>query len=200
MINNNSRARDKTVTALPVLIPTEAQGEGDVIFQEGRATRWQAINRFIPAVGPSPTGKQLERFRAISRMCSLASGKKIDYALLKENFRSLMEDAFGPSGADEFSAKGFKNPKPWSRRWLPAIFNREIKATRLVMYWPDGAAQPDPAIYCPDPGTALFVSLLFSGIRACLGCERMFTPERPNQLYHDRRCADRHRKRRERSK
>ena len=200
MVNQKSHDSDKSVTSwLPVMVPTVGKRpDGDVIFQEGRKTRYQAVKRFIRSNEPMPTGKA-KRFVGISTMYSLASsGKRIDYSLLQKSSRSLMEDAFGSSGTDEFSAKGFKNPKPWSRRWLPATFNREIKATQLVMWWPDSAPLPGPAIYCPEPGTAHFVSLLFSGIRGCLGCGRIFTPERPNQLYHDRRCGDRHRKRRQR--
>lgn len=198
MVNKQSHDMDKPVTWLPVLVSAAGERpDGDVIFQEGRVTTFQPVKRFVP--NQPQTETRSKRFLGISKMYALASGKKIDYSLLQQGFRSLVEDAFGQFLADQISATGFKNPKPWSSRWLPAIFNHETKPARVVMWWPEDEAVFGPAIYCPDPGTALFVSLLFSGIRACLGCGRTFTPEQPNQLYHDRKCGDRHRKRRERS-
>lgn len=211
MVNEKSRDHDKRVTAfLPILIPaagekpdgrallpgslTRTHGpDGEVLFQKDRETEIQPVRLFTRDKELAP-----ERFSAIARMYSLASGKKIDYSLVQESFRSLVENVFGRPLTDAISKGASENPKGWSKRWLSPIFNKEIDSVRLVMWWPTRKLVFRPAIYCPDRVTAHFVNLLFSGITACLGCGTIFSPHRPNQIYHDNNCANRHRKRRER--
>jgi hypothetical protein len=216
MVKKRSRARDKTVTHqfLPILIPaagelpkakllpgtvTRTRGaDGAIFLQEGRLTRIQPVKRFIPS---EKVVERPKRFAAIAQMYSLASGKRIDYFVLAEHFRSLFEEVFGTPFTDALSREASKNPKKVSARWLLPLFNQEIRSARLVMWWPPfNPSSPLPAIYCDDAQTALLVNLLFSGMRACLGCGELFTPHRPNQVYHDFLCANRHRKRREREK
>lgn len=210
MVNKKSHAQDKSVTHyLPILIPsggdkprpgtpigtaTRISGpSGAVLFQERGSTRIQSVRQFTRSAGPAS-----KRFSAVAKLFSLTTGKKIDYDLLQESFRTLLEDVSGRPLADAVSRRAFENPKKVSDRWLLPIFNQEIQSARLVIWWSPRKSSLIPAIYCPDRETALFVDLLFSGVTACLGCGKLFTPHRPNQLYHDFLCANRHRKRRER--
>jgi hypothetical protein len=207
MVNDKSRHKDKSVTTpspLPVLVPTNDEGLGDVMFQEGKATRFQAVERYFPSEHKQHDKQEAKRLAAIARLLALASGQEIDVVLMQEGFRTLTADAFGTELADSISAKAPKNKKGWSWRWLPGIFNREIQKARLVMWCPRKTQAFIPAIYCLDHATArlatLLLSNLFGGWRACLGCGEMFLPHRRDQLYHDHLCAHRHRQRRSRQR
>jgi hypothetical protein len=208
MVNKKSHARDKSVTHfLPVLIPAggdkpEGVGtvrmngpSGTVFVQDGISTRIQPVRQFRRTGEPAS-----RRFSAIAKLFSLRFGKKIDYSLLQlqETFRTLLADVSGTPLADATSKQAIENPKKVADRWLLPLFNQEIRSARLVMWWSPRKLSLVPAVFCPDRETALFVDLLFSGVTACLGCGKLFTPHRPNQLYHDFLCANRHRKRRER--
>src|SRR5208283_1541346 len=95
MVNTYSHDRDKSVTSLPVLVPTAGeQPDGHVLFLEGRVTKTQPVRRFVVNDGAIQTETLSKRFVAISNMCSLASGKRRDYPLLRESLRILVEDAF----------------------------------------------------------------------------------------------------------
>jgi hypothetical protein len=210
MVNSKSRHHHETVTKakpsaapFPVLVPNIGKvPDGGVDFQEGNATHSMPVRRFVPFAPGEPLqdNQKAKKYAAIAKLLALAMGKEIDYSLLKEGFRALAVDAFGTDLADAISARALKNPNAWCRRWLPAIFNREIKASSFVMWWPHKSKIFGPAIYCPDRETALLVSLLVSGIRACIGCGKMFIPKRPDKLYHDEACGHRHRQRRLRQK
>lgn len=207
MAKNNSRARDKTVTSfISLLVPAvgeepkhgppgtlmRAQGPaGSVVWDEDGQTLIQPVKRFRLTDEHAPA-----RFSAVSNLMRLHTGKKIDASILNHSCCTLFQD-LGQPFANAISKAALKDPRKIAARWLLPIFNKEIRAARLVMYCPRKSF-PRPAIYCPDEVTALFVRLLFSGISACLGCGMPFTPDRPNQIYHDLRCANRHRKRRER--
>lgn len=192
-----SRDIDKSMTRfLPILIPAAHEARthgsvGSVSFQDDRLTNIQPVSEFVvPKTAP-------KRFEAIAKIFSLASGKKIDSLILKEQLPSLFREAFPERLVDALIREAINSPKEFASRWLEPIFNREIGAARLVI-WSSPGQLSRPAIYCPNEETALFVHLLFAGISACLGCGKLFTPHRPNQLYHDFLCANRHRKRRER--
>lgn len=197
MVKIKSHAHDKTVTHfIPILIPAAGKKPHSValFFQDRDSTVIRAVREFTHADAPASTSK---RFSAIAKLLSLASGKKIDYSLLQESFRTLLEDVSGRPLADAVSKEALRNPRKAAGRWLVPLFNQEIQSARLVM-WDLRDGRAIPAIFCADPEKALFVDLLFNGITACLGCGKLFTPHRPNQLYHDFLCANRHRKRRER--
>jgi hypothetical protein len=165
-----------------------------VFVQDGMSTISQPVRRFRKTDKPPSPPK---RFLAVAKLLTLASAKTIDHSLLQESFRTLLEDVSSRQLADAVSKQAGENLKTASDRWLMPIFNQELRAARLVMWCPPRKA-PIPAIFCPDLQTALFVDLLFFGITACLGCGKLFNPHRPNQVYHDFLCANRHRKRRER--
>jgi hypothetical protein len=209
MVKTNSRDRDKTVTSLiPILIPSAGDAPDGHVLVLGcdsrfpKARREQPVTRFDPNAEPEADKKDMKRFLGVARMYTLAAGQRIDYSLLQEGFRSLVEDVFGESLTDGLVKEALANPKSWSRLWLPTLFNRELNSAHLVMSWPGDQPNFGPAIYCPDLKTAYFVSLLFSrlfsGVRACQGCGILFRPKRTNQLYHEDLCGERHRKRRER--
>jgi hypothetical protein len=211
MVKQKSRHTRKTVTKpsqmpaeLPVLVPTEGSGDGQASFQEGDATRFQAVERFLPTQHKPRDNREVKRLAAVARLLSLAAGQDIDLEMLQEGFRSLIADAFGAELANLISANAPKNRKGWSWRWLPALFNREIQKARLVMWSPNDSEKFGFAVYCPDYATAQFVTLalsdLFGGWRACLGCGQMFTPHRRDQFYHDALCGHAHRQRRSRQR
>jgi hypothetical protein len=187
----------KTDLFAGVLSRTHGPG-GAVFFQENRTLKIQPVKEFVPEQAVAPP-----RFSAIARLFALASGKKIDFVVLRDHFRSLFEQVFGRPFSDALSKQAAADPKRVAARWLIPLFNQAIQAARLVMWQPPGKRSQNltPAIYCPDLETALLVGLLLSrggGMTACLGCGVLFVPRRPNQAYHDHLCANRHRKRRER--
>jgi len=195
MVKINSRTRDKGVTDFPILIPYAGKkSHSAVFFQDRDSTVIRAVRRFTRTNEPASKPK---RFLAVAKLFTLASGKKIDYSLVQESFRTLLEDVSGRPLADAVSRQALENPRKAAGRWLVPIFNREIQSARLVM-WDLRGGRSIPAIYFENRETALFVDLLFRGITACLGCGKLFSPRRSDQLYHDFLCANRHRKRRER--
>jgi hypothetical protein len=211
MAKDNSQARDKTVTeGLPILIPTVGGPfEGEVHFQEGRATHTHPVRRFSVAESLNKRTAQYRelhevlsalewrRFAAIANLKNFATGTETDKELFPKSFQTLTKDAFGTL-AKSLSERDSDDPKVRSRKWLPALFNEKVKSVRLVTWWYRGKFRL--AIYCPDHMTALVASLLFSEVRACIGCSVTFIPNRPDQLYHDHLCANRWRKRRERER
>ena len=203
MRKKRRRDADEGVTsALPILIPVaeeEEPDEGYVLFlgedeRLPKATVFQPVRRFIARPEQTP-----KRLLALARMLSLASGQKTDYQMLQEGFRTLAGKAFGEKLTDALSKRGFARPQPWSRRWLPAVFNRELKSVRVVMWWPD-QGRYRLAFYCPDYNAASFLSLLSSELHACLGCGTIYIPRRQDQQFHDLYCGNRYRKRRERAR
>jgi len=209
MRNNESRARDKTVTTiLPILVPgagvpapkglvrgtlTRSRGEAGTLFiQDGSATITRPVAPFrVPKIPP-------KRFEAMAKMLSLATGKPVDVEILRNQLPHLFRDAFPERMVNLLIQKAIESPQGFAARWLEPIFNKEIADARLVMWSSRRQNRPSLAIYCPNDETALFIHLLTKGISACLGCSKLFVPDRPNQVYHDLRCANRHRKRRER--
>jgi hypothetical protein len=211
----------------PILVPAHGEKpDGWVVWLRDderfpRGTRTEQPAKLFDC-DTRPLSKQEEkRFQSIAKLYSLATGKNVDFFLLQSSFRNLVGDLFGPKLADALSSRQrvmlgetpwatkadiklvTENPKDWSRTWLPAIFNREIKSAQLVLWWPESTSKArfGPAIYCTDIKIARFVNLLFarlfSGERPCLGCGELFSGRR-NQLYHDHKCAGRHRKQRQR--
>jgi hypothetical protein len=173
-------------------LPRARGSSGAVWFQEGSSTVIYPVKQFRMGKGQSPA-----RFQAIAKVLSLTSGKKIDSLLLKDQLPDLFREVFSARLVDALTQQAIDNPTEFAARWLEPLFNREISAARLVT-WSVPGRPFRPAIFCSDDQTALFVHLLFARIDACLGCGKLFTPDRPNQVYHDLRCANRHRKRRER--
>jgi hypothetical protein len=213
MRSEDSHALDKSVTRfLPILIPgvglkpvgkgfldaRTGGSAGAVFFQKGSKleTGPTEIHPVMEFVVPKVTPK---RFAAMAKMFTLAAGEKIDSLILKDQLPHLFSDYFPENMVNALVRTALDRPRDFAVRWLEPMFNREIGAARLVM-WSRPGRIFQPAIYCPNEETALFVHLLFAGISACLGCGKLFTPHRPNQLYHDLLCANRHRKRRERQR
>jgi hypothetical protein len=193
-------ARNESVTALPVLVPSATERDGDVLFllderRPAARTRFQSVKRF--RLDPKETPK---RFLAMTRLLTLAWGEGFDYSLLKQSFHMLVEDAFGPRLPGLLIPKKPLKLKSWSERWLPPAFNREAKRARLVMWHPNGASAFSPGIYCRDSETAWFITLLLSALRTCHGCGILFVPRRRDQIYHDDECGARHRQARYRQR
>ncbi|MCU1305233.1 MAG: hypothetical protein JWQ87_5517 [Candidatus Sulfotelmatobacter sp.] len=99
------------------------------------------------------------------------------------------------------------NPREEAQIALGLLWAEEMSSARLVLWWTDffdgrPCRRFIPAIYCPDLKTALYVreALGERRVSVCLGCGELFVPDRPNELYHDRDCGDRHRHRRQRNK
>jgi hypothetical protein len=161
-------------------------------------TEFRAVKRFV-------TGRRSsKRFQPIIQLLEIARGNPVHPKWLKEGLRTLVGEAFGQPLADAVSEQALADPKYFSRRWLPALFNQEIKKTRMVMWWPEDAPWFIPAIYCNDEETAILVSLLFGGVELCPGCGLPFIRHRKQQ-FHSANCAARYRmarwrKRQQRSK
>jgi hypothetical protein len=205
MVKHLTRDRDNSVTSLPILVPsagvepkppflpgtiTRSHGEADqIVFQQGTATHIQAVQEFVR---PTKPGK---RFIAMARMFALLTGQKVDVAIFRDSFDALTKSAFGRNTTNALATQAWENPRMFAERWLVPVFNEQIKNTRLVM-----RSAGKPAIFCPDTETALFVHFLFQGIASCVGCGQIFSPDRQGQLYHDLRCGNAHRKRRERER
>lgn len=212
MGNKKTHDHDKAVTrrtrreeVIPVLIL--AKDAKDAIETVGSAKVQDGTWRVKRFRFDDPKHKILDpqrskQFASIAKLLALSSGQRVDFSLVREGFRTLTAEAFPTAMADEISAQATRNPKLWCERWLPSIFNNAIQQVRVVMWMPDKGV-PGPAMCCPDTETALYVSLLFSrlfsGLRACLGCGVLFVPSRPDKLYHDSKCADKHRHKRFRS-
>lgn len=212
-------ANPERATPVPVLVPLEKKEEepdGCVLLQKGKETEQRWVKHFV--LEPK-TVEVSKRFAPIARMLDLVElGRPIDYRLLKEGFRTLVEDAFGldrPAGygrrlTDALSEQAVADQVVFARRWLPAVFNREIppaldfrktKGARIVMWWPEHTRRFFPAIYCADRETALYVSLLFRRVRLCPGCGVPFEPgSHTDQRFHSINCATNYRMRRYRRK
>jgi hypothetical protein len=175
-------------------LPTETDTAVEVEMKErlqqqaGRQTEFVPVRRFVLSSRAS------KRFKPVVQLLSFVRGKPVPQ--LKGDFRTLVGEAFRLRPPDEhrltdaLSDPALADPKLWSRRWLPALFNREIKGTRMVMWWPEDARSFSPAIYCKDEETALFVSLLFRGVELCPGCGQPFIRRR-KQRFHNRNCGQR---------
>jgi hypothetical protein len=191
---------------IPILVPVDIQQslqrgawqvprgcEGFVLFLNGRATDFRPVKRFDRSSGKS------KRLEAIGKLVTLAAtGKRIDYEI-QQSLSDLIAEVYGKNLTDAIGEQALQKPKEWSRRWLPAIFNNEIRSARLVLWWPPHSSAFGPAIYCESPHTAFLVSLLLHRIRVCRGCPIIFTPKEPKQFYHDHKCAARHRQKRQRA-
>jgi hypothetical protein len=99
------------------------------------------------------------------------------------------------------------DPQEEAQGYLGWLWAEAMSSARIVLWWVksfDGRSVQRliPAIYCPDLKTALYVweALGERRVTVCLGCGELFVPDRPNELYHDRNCGDRHRHRRQRNK
>jgi hypothetical protein len=114
--------------------------------------------------------------------------------------RKQLKDSMIRDIASAFAA----NPA-WSKRTapinLPPVITDELEKARLTLWWDRHQRRFLPAIYCPDLDTALFVRGLLGDVCACLGCDRIFVPDRPNRFYcDDPHCGERHRQRRKRDR
>jgi hypothetical protein len=83
---------------------------------------------------------------------------------------------------------------------LPREFSRVIKSARLVLWFNWKRKQFQPAIFCKDRKTAMFVRAVLRDMRACPCDDKIFTPERPDQEYCSIACRERYRQRRRYSK
>jgi hypothetical protein len=99
------------------------------------------------------------------------------------------------------------DPQGEAKEYLGWLWVEAMSSARIVLWWVesfDGRSvrRLIPAIYCPDLKTALYVweAMGERRVSVCLGCGDLFVPDRPNELYHDRNCGDRHRHRRQRNK
>lgn len=210
----SDRDRKRIEKLLPVVFPLavgeEPQRDGLVLSlvkrqDIGRRNRPIAVKKFVPGNESIEMAAKLKGFDLIAKLEALSqSGEEVDYELkkddLNESLRSLVGDVAKPEFINLISKGAKDRPSLFSRYWLPLLGTWELKNARVVMWQP--LSDPvGPAIYCPDLGTAAFVSLvfssMFSGIRSCLGCGHLFVPARLDQDYHDHRCAALHRKKRQ---
>lgn len=199
---------------LTILIPSTGDTfEGIVSCQQGRERLEIAVRRFSTSVLRKQGVKYQEldkvmrphdwkAFRALGNLLQFARGTKIDQALFLESSGALLGDYYSPQLVEALRAA---HPQ-WqsTSTWLPAIFNDKVRKARFVLWWQQWRKGKQvrgefrPAIFCPDHQTALIVSLIFANISACLGCHALFQPSRPDQLFHDNKCGNLWRKRRER--
>jgi hypothetical protein len=215
-VKPNSRPNPEPAIPLPVLVPNKGPDpDGCVLLQSGKETQMCWVKHFV-------LEKQKEvsrRFGPIARLFDLVeSGKPIDFQLIKEGWRALVGAAFKLSEkyqnrlTDAVTEQAVADQVAFARRWLPAVFNREIppladllneeaKGARIVMWWPEHRDRFFPAIYCGDRETALYISLLFRYIRLCPGCGVPFQPGgHSDQRFHSVSCATNYRMRRYRLK
>jgi predicted nucleic acid-binding Zn ribbon protein len=82
---------------------------------------------------------------------------------------------------------------------LPKEFSDRIASARLVLWWNVKLKRFQPAIFCEDLKTAMFVRAALRDLRACPSCDMPFRPERPDQEYCSLRCRERFRQRRRRA-
>lgn len=191
------RKKEPDNEQLPILLPVEdvpfhlaakTPVDGFVLTQAGRQTEFLPVVRFVLG------SRESKRFRPVIQLLNFALGRPVPQ--LKEDFRTVVGEAFRLRPphehrlTDALSDQSLADPKLWSRRWLPALFNREIKGTRMVMWWTEDARRFSPAIYCDDEETAIFVSLLFGGVELCPGCGQPFIRRR-KQRFHNRNCGQR---------
>lgn len=203
------RDRKRVGARFPILLQMEEgldywkKNDGLVLFIDREPPvkfRWMAVKRFVPEQGLDASEK-LRGFGVLARLDSLVhAGKEVDYALIEKAFSSLVESLLPEQVANDIRKQAKSNVQKWSAMWLGAAATANLESARLVIWLPK-TGTPSPAVYCPSREIASYVSLvfsrLFSGVRACLGCGQLFVPGRLDQDYHDRRCADLHRKRRQ---
>jgi predicted nucleic acid-binding Zn ribbon protein len=79
---------------------------------------------------------------------------------------------------------------------------KQLKTARLVLWhpWRAGAHWLEPAVFCPNMETALFVAGALQYVRICPSCGVPFLPARPDQEYCSIRCRETFRKRRLRAR
>ena len=214
----SDRDRKRIDKLLPILVPLaageESQRDGLVLSlakrkEIGHECSDIAVKKFVPGNESVELAAKLKGFDLIAKLEALSeSGEEVDYELkkdeLNESLRSLVGDVCEPEFIDMVSSSVSKAPQDdrshFSRVWLTMLGTWELKNARVVIWQP--LTDPvGPAIYCRNAGIATFVSLffsrMFSGIRSCLGCGRLFIPARLDQDYHDHRCAALHRKKRQ---
>jgi hypothetical protein len=96
-------------------------------------------------------------------------------------------------------AEFWSGPK-WSKETapvnLPPSFTQELRNSRLVLWYDRRGKRVLPAFFCEDFTSAVFVLGLLDYVRACVGCGKVFIPEREDQIYHDIACRERNRMRR----
>jgi len=78
------------------------------------------------------------------------------------------------------------------KRLLSLRLSRSLDSVRLVLWW--SGERLHPALYCPDPKSALYTYVLTRlnakrGLGLCPFCGNLFPKERPDQSY----CSIRHR-------
>jgi len=215
------RDRKRIAARFPILIEMEQGGDywpksdGQLVFTDvlNRDTvqfRYTAVKRF-DAESEVENSEKIRGFGAVALLDGITESGKVDIEVpiaggkekielrVAEAFAGLVKDLLPDRIAEQLRKSMRGNVQDWAATWLGTAATANLDSARLVI-WRPRAGTPGPAIYCPNKQVAAFVSLafskLFTGLRACLQCGRIFMPTRLDQDYHDRRCADLHRKRR----
>lgn len=201
------RDRKRIAARFPILIPMQegdhdywVKNDGFIVLIRDRQITWMAVKRFDPTKEVEASQKR-KSFELIARLDAIQSGEEeIEVGIAGEAFRTLVEGLLPSKFVGDIQAGAKHHFIKWSATFLSAAATVNLESARLVI-WVPRAGTPGPAMLCPNSETGSFVSLafsrLFSGLRACLQCGRIFMPDRLDQDYHERRCADLHRKRRQ---
>ena len=200
------RDRKRIAARLPILVPMQegdtnywVKNDGYIVLIRHPQISWVAVKRFDPATQVD-SSKKRKAFEVIARLDAIQGGEEeTETAIAGDAFRASVEGLFPSEFLSYIESGRTRNGAKWSATFLSAAGTVNLESARLVIWIPK-VGTPGPAMFCPNDETASFVSLafskLFTGLRACLQCGRIFMPTRLDQDYHDRRCADLHRKRR----
>lgn len=86
-------------------------------------------------------------------------------------------------------------------RWnLPQEFTSAMKSARVVLWYDWKKRRFQPAVYCKNLTTALYVLAALQELHACPACSKPFMQERTDQEYCSIRCRERFRQQRRREK
>jgi len=206
------RDRKRIASLFPILVEME-QGPDYFEKHDGRVDlvevlnrdnvrfRFVAVKRFDPETQVAAS-EEIQAFGVLARLDAIVqSGKEeIELPIVGESFRILADGLIPKDVLSNMGRWEKQDPATWAAFRLALAATPKLDAARLVI-WRPRKGTIGPAIFCPNNEVAAYVSLalsrLFSGLRACLACGRIFVPARLDQDYHDRRCADLHRKRRQ---
>src|SRR5215469_11698102 len=79
--------------------------------------------------------------------------------------------------------------------WITQFLEKFLSRTRLTYWVRNGSSELQPAVFCPDLGTAMAVHVILNGaMRVCPHCGTIFTAQHLKQQYTcSVRCREAHR-------
>jgi hypothetical protein len=217
-VTKHQTVTDRDRTTIPILVPgTPGDNDGHANFSQDKP-----YTQLVKIFGPDflKVGGELNRRvrRVMGHKWSLfvaamqlrdayEQGQRFE---IDSAFRKLVTAMLPNEQADKATMAQhiveFWAEPTWSKRTvpmnLPPRWSTEMGNARFVLWWDKRRKRFLPAFYCDNYTSAVFVMGVLDYVRTCAAsdCEKVFIPEREDQVYHEMACRERHRMRRHRAK